>query len=92
VVDIELSDEEGVLTLEVRDNGRGLDSHALQKPHSFGLLGLRERATKVGGWLDVSSSPRGTAVILSVPLEDGSHRHTADANDEGGADDPGDLV
>ena len=30
--------------------------------------GLRERAAKVGGWLDVSSSPRGTSVILSVPL------------------------
>lgn len=68
VVDIDLSDEEGVLTLEVKDNGRGLDAEALRKAKSFGLLGLRERAEKVGGWLDVSSSPRGTSVILSVPL------------------------
>lgn len=67
-VDIDLSDEEGVLTLEVKDNGRGLDGDALRKAQSFGLLGLRERAAKVGGWLDVSSSPRGTSVILSVPL------------------------
>jgi len=67
-VDIDLNDGEGVLTLEVSDNGPGLDAAALRKAKSFGLLGLRERAAKVGGWLDVSSSPRGTSVILSVPL------------------------
>ncbi len=68
-VEIDLSDREGVLTVEITDNGRGMDSQARQKSQSFGLLGLRERAAKVDGWLDVSSSPRGTSVILSVPLQ-----------------------
>lgn len=68
-VDIDLSDREGVLTLEVSDNGQGLSPEALRKAKSFGLLGLKERAAKVGGWLDISSSPRGTSVILSVPLD-----------------------
>ncbi len=67
-VEIDLNDSEGVLTLEVSDNGPGMSAGALRKTKSFGLLGLRERAAKVGGWLDVSSSPRGTSVILSVPL------------------------
>ncbi|MDO8906148.1 response regulator [Hydrogenophaga sp.] len=67
-VDIDLNDREGVLTLEVTDNGRGMGPDALRKAKSFGLLGLTERAAKVGGWLDVSSSPSGTALILSVPL------------------------
>ncbi|MEZ5644592.1 MAG: response regulator [Burkholderiaceae bacterium] len=70
-VQIDLSDREGVLTLEVTDNGRGMGPEALRKAKSFGLLGLKERAAKVGGWLDISSSPKGTSVILSVPLEDG---------------------
>jgi signal transduction histidine kinase len=70
-VDIDLSDQKGVLTLEVTDNGCGLDGEALRKTKSFGLLGLRERAAKVGGWLDISSSPRGTSVILSIPLGKG---------------------
>ena len=76
-VDIDLSDREGVLTLEVSDNGQGLSADALRKAKSFGLLGLRERAAKVGGWLDISSSSRGTSVILSVPLDDddGNHHH-----------------
>jgi two-component system, NarL family, sensor histidine kinase UhpB len=56
------------LTLEVTDNGPGMVPDAMRKSHSFGLLGLRERAAKVGGWLDVSSSPRGTSIILSIPL------------------------
>ncbi len=68
-VEIDLNDGEGVLTLEVTDNGPGLSSGALRKTKSFGLLGLRERAAKVGGWLDVSTSSRGTSVILSVPLQ-----------------------
>ena len=67
-VDIDLNDREGVLTVEVSDNGRGLQGDALRKSKSFGLLGLRERAAQVGGWLDISSSSGGTSVILSVPL------------------------
>lgn len=68
-VHIDLSDTEGVFTLEVTDNGRGIDPTAPKKPKAFGLNGLRERARTVDGWLDVSSMPgKGTSVILSVPL------------------------
>lgn len=81
-VTIDLSDREGFLTLEVSDNGRGLDAQALRKAKSFGLLGLKERAAKVDGWLDVSSSPRGTSVILSVPLEAFSDPSGDDKNQE----------
>ena len=68
-VSIELNDSEGVLTVEITDNGQGMDRLAQKKSQSFGLLGLRERAAKVDGWLDVSSSAKGTSVILSVPLQ-----------------------
>lgn len=68
-VSIDLSDEKGFLTLEITDNGKGLQGTALDKPRAFGLMGLRERARTVGGWLDVSSQQgRGTSIILSVPL------------------------
>ena len=68
-VDMELSDREGVLTLEVADNGRGMDATVRDKPKAFGLKGLQERARTVGGWLDISSRPgQGTSVILSIPL------------------------
>ncbi len=68
-VDIDLSDREAVLTLEVSDDGQGMDLQAQNKPKAFGLKGLQERARTVGGWLDISSRPgHGTSVILSVPL------------------------
>ena len=68
-VKIELSDAEGVLTLEVTDNGIGIAGKDLDKTKSFGLRGLKERARTIGGWLDVSSQPgQGTAIILSIPL------------------------
>ncbi len=71
-VRIELAVGAGVLSLEVGDNGRGLTDADRAKARSFGLRGLAERAQAVGGWVDVSSGPGGTHVILSVPLEDGA--------------------
>ncbi|MFG6487414.1 histidine kinase [Roseateles sp. BYS78W] len=69
-VDIELSLDSGVLTLEIRDNGRGVEAGDLAKERSFGIRGLHERAATVGGWVDLSSAPgRGTSLILTVPLE-----------------------
>ena len=68
-VHIDLSNHEGVLTLEVQDDGRGIASGMRQKPRSFGLRGLEERARRAGGWLDISSRPgQGTSVIMSLPL------------------------
>ncbi len=69
-VAIDLSLARGVLSLEVADNGRGLSSADLAKARSFGLRGLHERAGTVGGWVDVSSGPNGTVLMLSVPLDD----------------------
>ena len=57
-----------VLSLEISDNGRGLSSRDLAKARSFGIRGLRERAATVGGWIDLSSSVRGTTLILSIPV------------------------
>ncbi|MCA6218005.1 response regulator [Ideonella sp. B7] len=77
-VSIDLSLAAGVLSLEVSDNGRGLTSADLAKARSFGIRGLHERASTVGGWVDLSSGPAGTTLILSIPLEEGG---TADDDD-----------
>lgn len=80
-VHIDLADGEGVLTLEVADDGCGIEPAMRDKPKAFGLKGLQERARTVNGWLDISSQPgKGTSVILSIPLaprdnasEEGAH-------------------
>ena len=67
-VTMDLSISGGVLSLEISDNGRGLSRADLAKASSFGIRGLHERATTVGGWIDLSSGRSGTTLILSVPL------------------------
>ncbi len=84
-VSIDLSLTRGVLSLEVSDNGRGLSDADLAKARSFGLRGLHERASTVGGWVDVSSGGSGTVLLLSVPVRDDGQRDGPDTsydNDE----------
>jgi len=60
------------IELDVRDDGRGFDQGITGK-RSFGLLGMRERASALGGELEIESSPgRGTRILLRVPQV--SHR------------------
>jgi len=83
VVDLSLTG--GVLSLEISDNGRGLGRADLAKAQSFGLRGLHERASTVGGWVDLSSGAAGTSLILSVPLDDATD--APGTGDNGGSGD-----
>jgi signal transduction histidine kinase len=86
-VQVELSLAGGALSLEISDNGRGLSQDDLAKARSFGIRGLHERAGTVGGWVDLTSGPGGTHLILSVPLNPGGA--TAEEAPSGrSADDP----
>ncbi|MCX6953216.1 MAG: sensor histidine kinase [Verrucomicrobia bacterium] len=61
------------VALEIRDNGSGLVSEqiAARGDRQFGLLGMSERAKRLGGRLDVSGSPgEGTTVRAIIPLRD----------------------
>jgi len=74
LVQIDISDAEDFLTMEISDNGIGISEQELQKPSAFGIRGLHERAKTIGGWLDVSTRAGiGTSVILSVPLTETPH-------------------
>ena len=69
MVKLDISDFDGVLTVEISDDGKGFSDLERNKCDAFGLRGLEERARSVGGWVDISSTPgQGTAIILSVPL------------------------
>jgi signal transduction histidine kinase len=69
-VEFELEYADAGLRVRVRDNGCGIEPHVLEagrKGH-WGLAGMRERATKIGARLEISSSATaGTEVQLSIP-------------------------
>jgi signal transduction histidine kinase len=57
--------------LTVRDNGKGFDSSEASGPRNghFGLLGMSERAKRLGANLTVSSTPgTGTTIRIVVPI------------------------
>ena len=57
------------LLLEVHDNGCGIASPQANRPTGKGLGGLRRRADKLGGKLQIATKPqKGTFIRLLVPL------------------------
>jgi signal transduction histidine kinase len=67
---VQLHYDPTALRLDVRDNGRGFSPEAAERIEGhYGLRGMQERATALGGTLTIMSSPEeGTAVTLLVPL------------------------
>jgi PAS domain S-box-containing protein len=59
------------VALLVHDNGRGFSPAAPRKPHSLGLMGLRERAQLLKGSCKIESAPgQGTRVEVRIPLSE----------------------
>ena len=70
---IELDQNDGVLSLVIRDDGVGFDtSKTLERARergNLGLLGMRERVQILGGILTIDSRPgQGTRIRVSLPL------------------------
>jgi len=64
---IELAQADGVVTLTIDDDGRGVPAHVGDEAR--GITGMRERALLVHGRLRVGRGPeRGTRVRLEIPV------------------------
>ncbi|HEY8459576.1 MAG TPA: ATP-binding protein, partial [Blastocatellia bacterium] len=71
-VSVTLSSDRHGFQLKVEDDGRGFDLSILNSSNGqhYGLIGMRERAEKLGGRLSLTSAPgKGTRVHLSVPRD-----------------------
>lgn len=68
---IRLMRGEQELVLEVQDNGRGFDPEAVTAEgpgRGLGLAGMRERASLIGGRLEIDSRPgQGTTIRVRIP-------------------------
>jgi len=68
---IKLHMEARKLNLRIEDDGRGFDPEGVfaSLGGHFGVIGMRERAERIGGELRLDSRPgEGTSIELSVPL------------------------
>jgi PAS domain S-box-containing protein len=74
-VEVRLDRYTGVLRLDVEDDGKGIGPEAVRSPSSLGLLGIRERARRLGGTAVIRNrEPSGTIVSLQVPADEGRER------------------
>jgi PAS domain S-box-containing protein len=77
IAHVRLLSKNGMATLEVADEGKGVPSGILNdvggdwtRALGVGLRGMNERMRQLGGTLHLSSSERGTTVSASVPKSD----------------------
>jgi signal transduction histidine kinase/ligand-binding sensor domain-containing protein len=69
-IDLQLAYQGDRITLVVRDDGRGFQPEGAEGPEQghFGLLGMRERAARIGGVLNLASQRgQGTTVQVVLP-------------------------
>jgi PAS domain S-box-containing protein len=74
---VELSQENGNLRLQIRDNGTGFDAESAQaQTIGLGLVGMKERAALVGGRTRIMASRgKGATVDVTLPLLSQSENH-----------------
>ena len=67
---IELVYETTQFILRIKDNGQGFDIDSFSVENGFGLMGMTERADRIGAKLTIQTQPgRGTEVVLSINRE-----------------------
>jgi signal transduction histidine kinase len=68
IVRLNLADSH--VRLEIEDNGHGIAAEALTSSKSLGLVGMRERARRLGGTFDITNrTGSGTLVTVQVPQQ-----------------------
>jgi two-component system, NarL family, sensor kinase len=73
-VDVLLQLDQDVISLSVRDYGKGISAERLAKMKGsgsdvgVGIAGMRERLNELGGRLDIESSSAGTLLKAFIPL------------------------
>lgn len=69
-VEASLVQQDGLLVLEITDNGTGFDAEAVKFKNTLGLLGMKERTLEMNGTFDISGLPgMGTRIHIAVPVK-----------------------
>ena len=66
---VKLERKNANIILTINDNGVGFDEKKAKEKRTLGLLGMKERATGIGGSYQISGKPgKGTTIIVTVPI------------------------
>jgi len=66
---IKLIHENGIVNFRISDNGIGISDHEINAKKSFGIIGIKERASSLAGSCEIySEDGYGTIINLTFPL------------------------
>ena len=70
-VEVSLNIKKPWIKLEIKDDGKGISENNTENHNaSFGIFGMKERASILGGNLEIVSKPKeGTSIILELPIQ-----------------------
>lgn len=69
MVSVRLDHSDDMITLQITDNGVGLEKSKISSFSSLGFIGIRERLKAYNGTLEIVSSPgMGTTLNISIPF------------------------
>ncbi len=75
-VEIRINEKDGLLLLEIQDNGVGITEASIVDSRSFGLIGVKERARSLGGAVTITGTRNaGTRLTVKMPISERKQRH-----------------
>ena len=82
-IEISLEQRDSTIIASIIDNGKGFDLDKVLHPESpergFGIIGMQERISLLGGHIDIQSKPGfGTHIHIEVPYQKGSDGNAKD--------------
>lgn len=83
LVSVDLVEQDGTLTLTIKDDGKGIDTRIAEGPRSLGILGMRERARLLGGSFTITGARgAGTTITLVVPARPAGRLSSTDGAEQ----------
>ncbi len=69
MVTVRLKKLQDCVSLQIKDNGKGIEKRELSNKKSIGIIGMRERVAFFGGKMLITSPPEGGTIIdVKIPL------------------------
>ncbi len=69
-IEVRLEKTGDLLSLELHDDGLGINEEEISALHSLGLLGMQERVKYLGGTFEIKGAPdQGTTLKVTIPME-----------------------
>jgi signal transduction histidine kinase len=70
-IGIVLEETPEIVSLQIRDNGKGITEEEIKNPRSFGLIGIQERVKFWNGEVEIRGKEHeGTEITVNIPVSD----------------------